>query len=50
MSESLPGGDNEKTQTGRSEVGDEAFSLLQDGIELVEYDICLGSQAFHISM
>lgn len=50
MSRSLPGGDNEKTQMGRSEVGDEAFSLIQDGIELVEYDICLGSQAFHISM
>lgn len=30
--------------------GDKAISLFQNGIELVEYDICLGSQAFHISM
>lgn len=54
---SLPGGDNENIDElwgaellGRSEVGDEAISLFQNGIELVEYDICLGSQAFHISM
>lgn len=53
----LPGGDNENIDElwgaellGRSEVGDVAISLFQNGIELVEYDICLGSQAFHISV
>lgn len=33
-----------------SEADDVVESLFQNGIELVEYDICLGSQAFHISM
>lgn len=56
--ESLPGGEHwgalrcgiSRVEFRQSEEGDEAFSLLQNGIELVEYDICLGSQAFHISM
>lgn len=55
---SLPGGDNENTNRSTEAQNErmtpklppKLFSLIQKCIELVEYDTCLGSQAFHISM